>query len=136
MRPNDLAAAADLLETRLPGRIRRSVPSGEFTTYRVGGPFAVVALVGDDDTLEALAGVVGGVDVPVLLVGRGSNLLVADEGFAGIAVVLGDQFERIVVEPEAASVLAGGSASLPVLARRAAAAGVSGSPEASVAPCA
>jgi UDP-N-acetylmuramate dehydrogenase len=40
--------------------------------------------------------------------------------------VLGDEFERIVIDPEAASVLAGGSASLPVLARRAAAAGVSG----------
>jgi UDP-N-acetylmuramate dehydrogenase len=123
---SDLAAAADLLETRLPGRVRRSVPSGEFTTYRVGGPFAVVVLVGDDDTLEALAGVVRVVDAPLLVVGRGSNLLVADDGFAGVAVVLGDQFERIVVEAEAASVLAGGSASLPVLARRAAVAGVAG----------
>lgn len=123
---SDISAAADLLEARLPGRVRRSVPSGEFTTYRVGGPFAVVVLVGDDHRLEALAGVVREVDVPVLVVGRGSNLLVADDGFPGIAVVLGDQFERIVVEPEAASVLAGGSASLPVLARRAAAVGVSG----------
>ena len=62
----DLSDAADLLETRLPGRVRRSVPSGEFTTYRVGGPFAVVVLVGDDDALDALAGVVRVVDVPVL----------------------------------------------------------------------
>ena len=119
-------AAADLLEARLPGRVRRSVPSGEFTTYRVGGPFAVVVLVGDDDALDALADVVRAVDVPLLVVGRGSNLLVADAGFAGIAVVLGDQFERIVVEPETARVLAGGSAALPIVARQAAAAGVSG----------
>lgn len=122
----DLSAVAELLEARLPGRVRQSVPSGEFTTYRVGGPFAVVVLVGDDRALDALAGVVREVDVPVLVVGRGSNLLVADEGFGGVAVVLGDEFERIVIEPEAASVLAGGSASLPVVARRAAAAGVSG----------
>jgi UDP-N-acetylmuramate dehydrogenase len=122
----DLSAAAELLDARLPGRVRRSVPSGEFTTYRVGGPFAVVVLVGDDAALDALAAVVREVDVPVLVVGRGSNLLVADEGFRGVAVVLGDEFERIVIEPEAASVLAGGSASLPVVARRAAAAGVSG----------
>ena len=123
---SDLAAVADLLEARLPGRVRRAVPSGEFTTYRVGGPFAVVALVGDDDALAAIAGVVQAVDVPVLVVGRGSNLLVADAGFDGVAVVLGDEFERIVIDGEAATVLAGGSASLPVLARRAAAAGVSG----------
>jgi UDP-N-acetylenolpyruvoylglucosamine reductase len=123
---SDLSAAADLLEARLPGRVRRLVPSGEFTTYRVGGPFAVVALIGDDAALDALAEVVCRVDVPVLVVGRGSNLLVADQGFAGVAVVLGDQFERVVVDTDTASVLAGGSASLPVLARRAAAVGVSG----------
>jgi UDP-N-acetylmuramate dehydrogenase len=121
-----LSAAADLLETRLPGRVQRAVPSGSFTTYRVGGPFAVVALIGDDAALDALADVVRGVDVPVLVVGRGSNLLVGDGGFDGVAVVLGDQFERIVVDTETASVLAGGAASLPVVARRAAAAGVSG----------
>jgi UDP-N-acetylmuramate dehydrogenase len=121
-----VSAAADLLEARVPGRVRRAVPSGEFATYRVGGPLAVVVLVGDDTALDAVSGVLQVVDVPVLVIGRGSNLLVADGGFAGVAVVLGDEFERIVVAPEAASVLAGGSASLPVLARRAAAAGVSG----------
>ena len=119
-------AAAALLEARLAGRVRRSVPSGEFTTYRVGGPFSVVVLVGDDAALAAVAEVVASVDVPVLVVGRGSNLLVADAGFDGIAVVLGDEFERVVVDAAAATVLAGGSASLPVLARRSAAAGVAG----------
>ena len=123
---SDLAAAADLLDSRLPGRVRRAVPSGEFTTYRIGGPFAVVAQVGDDGALDAVASVVREFDVPVLVVGRGSNLLVADSGFDGIAVVLGDEFERIVVEPGAATVSAGGSAALPVVARQAAAAGVSG----------
>jgi UDP-N-acetylmuramate dehydrogenase len=119
-------AAAALLEARLAGRVRRSVPSGEFTTYRVGGPFAVVVLVGDDAALAAVAEVMASVDVPVLVVGRGSNLLVADAGFDGIAVVLGDEFERVVVDAAAATVLAGGSASLPVLARRSAAAGIAG----------
>ena len=119
-------AAAARLDARLPGRVRRSVPSGEFTTYRVGGPFAVVVLVGDDAALAAVAEVVSSVEVPVLVVGRGSNLLVADAGFEGIAVVLGDEFERVVVDAAAATVLAGGSASLPVLARRSAAAGVAG----------
>jgi UDP-N-acetylmuramate dehydrogenase len=123
---NAIDTAADLLEARLPGRVRRNVPSGEFTTYRVGGPLAVVVLVGNDAALEALAGVVRTLAVSVLVVGRGSNLLVADAGFAGVAVVLGDEFERVVVDPEEAVVLAGGSASLPVLARRAAAAGVGG----------
>ena len=120
--------AGDLLEARLPGRIGRAVPSGSFTTYRVGGPFAVLARIDDDAALDALSDVVRELDapVPVLVVGRGSNLLVADEGFAGVAVVLGEHFERIAVDTDHSSVLAGGSASLPVLARRAAAAGVAG----------
>jgi UDP-N-acetylmuramate dehydrogenase len=124
--PGTLERTIDRLDARLPGRVRRAPPSGEFTTYRVGGPFAAVVLVGDDAALDTLAGVVASADVPLLVVGRGSNLLVADRGFAGIAVALGDEFERIVVDAAASSVLAGGSASLPVLARRAAAAGVSG----------
>ena len=36
--------------------------------------------------------------MPVLVVGRGSNLLVADAGFAGVAVVLGDDFERVDID--------------------------------------
>lgn len=121
-----LSDAADRLEARLPGRIRRAVPSGAFTTYRVGGPFAVLARIDDDAALDTLSEIVRDLAVPVLVVGRGSNLLIADDGFAGIAVVLGDHFERVGVDTEQARVLAGGSASLPVLARRAAAAGVAG----------
>lgn len=123
---NPLSDTVARLEAQLPGRVRRAVPSAEFTTYRVGGPFAAVVLIDDDGALDTLASVVGAVDVPVLAVGRGSNLLIADEGFPGVAVVLDADFEQIVVDAAAASVRAGGSASLPVLARRAAAAGVSG----------
>jgi UDP-N-acetylmuramate dehydrogenase len=121
-----LERTIDDLDSRFPGRVRRAPPSGEFTTYRVGGPFAAVVVVTDDAALDALADVLAPVAVPVLVVGRGSNLLVADRGFAGIAIVLGDDFERVVVDAATASVSAGGSASLPVLARRAAAVGVSG----------
>jgi UDP-N-acetylmuramate dehydrogenase len=58
------------------------------------------------------------------VVGKGSNLLVADEGFDGVAVALGEGFGSI--EIEGASVRAGGAVALPVLARRTVAAGLSG----------
>jgi UDP-N-acetylmuramate dehydrogenase len=66
--------------------------------------------------------------VPVLVIGRGSNLLVADAGFAGVALVLAGEFEQLDIDRGDADVLirAGGAVALPVLARRTAAAGVAG----------
>ena len=66
--------------------------------------------------------------LPVLVVGRGSNLLVADAGFGGIAVSIAELTD-VAGEPEVgadAVVRAGGGVVLPVLARRTAALGLSG----------
>jgi UDP-N-acetylmuramate dehydrogenase len=69
--------------------------------------------------------------VPFLCVGRGSNLLVADEGFAGVVVLLEGPLAELEVGPDPsdsgrATVVAGGGVRLPVLARQAAAAGWGG----------
>jgi UDP-N-acetylmuramate dehydrogenase len=58
------------------------------------------------------------------VVGRGSNLLVADAGFPGIAVALGEPYAGITLD--GTTVRAGGATALPVLARRTAAAGLRG----------
>ncbi len=121
-----LDSVATELAERLPGRVERAVASGRYTTYRVGGPFAVLVHAADDAALDATASVLGRATVPVLVLGRGSNLLVADAGFAGVALVLGRGFEAIAVDAPGAIVRAGGVAALPVLARQAAAAGVGG----------
>jgi len=76
--------------------------------------------------LRAVAEVLGRTEVPVLVVGRGSNLLVADAGFPGVAVSLAGELEELDIDPAQARVRAGGGVPLPVLARRAAAAGVGG----------
>jgi UDP-N-acetylmuramate dehydrogenase len=60
----------------------------------------------------------------VLVVGRGSNLLVSDAGFRGLAITLGASFADI--HPGAGGVAAGAAVSLPVLARRTAALGLRG----------
>jgi UDP-N-acetylmuramate dehydrogenase len=101
-------------------------PLGARTTYRVGGAAALLAEPADEEELLAVARAYrrAGAGVPVLVVGRGSNLLVADRGFAGLALALGPGFETITVED--LDVEAGGAASLPVLARRTAAAGLAG----------
>ncbi len=124
---NDLAAA---LEERLRGdhQVERDVGARTLTTYRVGGPLALLVRTGTEDALFALAEVLAAapVSVPVLVVGRGSNLLVAERGFAGVAVLLEDAFEHVDVDRTAGRARAGGAVALPVLARRAAAVGLGG----------
>ena len=70
--------------------------------------------VDDVAALAALAGVLRAHPVPVLVVGRGSNLLVADAG-SRVAIVLGDGFARGRAR-RGGAVGAGGEVALPVLA--------------------
>ncbi len=103
---------------------RPNVALGPLTTYRVGGPAALLVEARDEGDLELVAAAVHASGTPVLVVGRGSNLLVADSGFPGLAVVLGEGFRSIDID--GTSVRAGGGVSLPVLARKTAAAGLTG----------
>jgi UDP-N-acetylmuramate dehydrogenase len=124
--PTKIDAVAAALAARLPGRVRRAVSSAELTTYRCGGPLAVVVRAETDDDLRVVADTLQSTALPLLVVGRGSNLLVSDDGFAGIALVLAGEFEDLEVRTEDAAARAGGAVPLPVLARRTAAAGVTG----------
>ena len=115
------------LTARLPaGRVARDVPVADLTTYRLGGPVAVVARVATPADLAAVAAALATLHPPppILVVGRGSNLLVADRGVAGLGVVLTGDFETLDVDPDTCRVRAGAATPLPVLARRAAAAGL------------
>jgi UDP-N-acetylmuramate dehydrogenase len=121
---SEAAAALRDAARRLGTLAETDVPLGPLTTYRVGGPAALFARVDDDVALLAVAEVVAATGIDVLVVGKGSNLLVADAGFAGLALVLGDGFAA--VETEGTTVVAGGAAPLPVVARRSVAAGLTG----------
>jgi UDP-N-acetylmuramate dehydrogenase len=116
----------DALEQALPGAVERASSSAALTTYRCGGLLAARVVVANEDQLLRVAAIVRSGAVPVLVIGRGSNLLVAEAGFAGVALSLTGDFEQFDVDTRAAHVNAGGAVALPVLARRAAAAGVGG----------
>ena len=106
-------------------RARRQVPLGPFTTYGVGGPAALLLEVRSEADLELARQAVTAGGVPVLVVGRGSNLLVSDGGFGGLAIVPGG-LETLTVDTEARRARAEAGVLLPVLARRTAAAGLTG----------
>jgi len=120
-----LDALADALAARLgPDAVRRDVPVAEFSTYRLGGPVDLVVTVGTDAGLAGVAAALADGTTPVLVLGRGSNLLVADRGFAGLGILLTGDFETLTMGPD--HVTAGAAVPLPVVARRAAAAGLTG----------
>ena len=83
----------------LGDRARRDVPLGPLTTYRVGGVAALFVEARDEDDLRAVSGAVRAAGIATLVVGKGSNLLVADRGFPGIAVVLADAFAEVAWLP-------------------------------------
>jgi UDP-N-acetylmuramate dehydrogenase len=106
--------------------VERDVPVADLTTYHVGGPVAVLARVDSVAALGALARALAGPLPPLLVVGRGSNLLVADAGFDGLGVVLGGEFETVDLAAGPGRVHAGAAVPLPVLARRTAGVGHEG----------
>lgn len=97
--------------------VRENVPLGPMTTYKAGGPAALFVEVGSADEIRALVETGLTRDHPVLVLGRGSNLVVADAGFEGLVVKLGGGLRSAVIEED--RVTAGGAMPLPRLARQA-----------------
>jgi UDP-N-acetylmuramate dehydrogenase len=126
--PSALEALADRLRAAVGSRLRRDAPLGAMTTYRVGGVARLFVDVDDEAVLAQVAAAVAAVPdsavLPLLVVGKGSNLLVHDDGFLGLAIRLGDGFATMAIDGR--EVRAGGGVALPVLARQTAAVGLTG----------
>jgi UDP-N-acetylmuramate dehydrogenase len=118
-----LTSLADSLRRVAMGRVAASESLAPFTSLRLGGPAAVLVEPTDEDDLVRVAGVLAGHEPDLLVVGRGTNLLVSDFGFPGVVVRLGTGFEWISggegSDPPA-SIAAGGGAALPRVANFAA----------------
>ena len=91
-------------------------PLGPLTTYRVGGRAALLVRPATVADLVLVAEAADTSGLPVLVVGRGSNMLVADAGFPGIAVWIPSMGDELEVGDGV--VRAGGGMALPVVARR------------------
>jgi UDP-N-acetylmuramate dehydrogenase len=115
------------LRARLPdlrGRLIANAPMAEITWFRVGGPAQVLFTPADtEDLAYGLRGLPG--DMPVFVVGLGSNLLVRDGGIPGVVIRLGRGFGEIKVEPEY-RIRAGTAVPDVKVARAAADAGIAG----------
>jgi len=104
--------------------VEQGVALSRFTTIGTGGPAAAFARPeGVDELREALAFATAR-GLPVAVVGLGSNLLVADDGYDGLVLKLGGALARVEVRSEL--LVAGGGAPNAVALHRARAAGLGG----------
>lgn len=115
------------IRDRLPsarGRLIFDAPLSPFTWLRVGGPADVLFLPADEDDLAAFLRDLPA-DIPVTVIGVGSNLIVRDGGVEGVVIRLaGRAFAEIVVDGDVVD--AGAGALDSAVARAAANGGVAG----------
>jgi UDP-N-acetylenolpyruvoylglucosamine reductase len=110
--------------TAAPGGVERDYPLARLTTVRTGGTADWFARPGDEERLTELLAWAKEEGLAVGVVGSGSNLLVSDAGFRGLAIKLDG--ELAAIEREGDRLLCGGGARLPSAAAKAAGWGLAG----------
>jgi UDP-N-acetylmuramate dehydrogenase len=119
----DLVPELKACMPELRGRLLANQPLGEFTWFRVGGPAQVFFMPEDENDLAYLLRNLS-TEIPVTVIGAGSNLIVRDGGVPGVVIRLGRGFNDVRIEEHRVTA---GTAMLDVMVARAAqAAGVAG----------
>lgn len=122
-------SALDVLLERLDGeavslRLERNYSMARRTTLRVGGCAAVFCEVDSAAALAKVQEVCRVLHVPLVMLGRGANVLVPDEGLAGVVCRLSGDFETVVFD--GAEVTAGAAVTLAQVAKQAVRRGLGG----------
>jgi len=105
-------------------KIEEGVALGRYTTFGSGGPARGFVRARSEEDVTAALVWASERDLPVLPLGFGSNLLVADEGVEALALRLEGELASVAIEGE--KMIAGGGAADALCARQAQAAGLSG----------
>jgi UDP-N-acetylmuramate dehydrogenase len=108
----------------------KSVKPGELmknhTTFKIGGPCIALAEPENSDELRAVIGVCKNYSIPYFVLGRGSNLLVSDNGYRGVMIKPGKSFQEICFDEETNTITAGCGVTLAALAAFACERGIAG----------
>lgn len=108
--------------------MRDNEPLSAHTTFRIGGPARYYLVPETADEIREGMAFAKEKNLPYLVIGRGSNLLFPDEGYAGVIIEVGKGMEQIDVEvgTESGTIRAQAGVSLGVLAAAAARESLSG----------
>lgn len=77
------------------GRILFDVPMKDYTSFKIGGNADVMAFPGDEGDLADVIRFASLKGFPVFVLGRGTNLLVRDNGIRGVVINLSDGFKEV-----------------------------------------
>jgi len=119
----DIAPELKANAPKLRGRLLANQSLAELTWFRVGGPAQMLFMPEDEPDLAYFLGTLAA-DIPVTVVGLGSNLIVRDGGVAGVVVRLGRGFNDVTVN--GTRVVAGTAVPDVKVARSAQEAGIAG----------
>jgi UDP-N-acetylmuramate dehydrogenase len=108
-----LARAEVILRAACSDRVRAGFVLAPLTTFRIGGPAALFLEPGSEEDLLAASTAVRETGIPFLILGKGSNVLVGDLGFAGLVLRLGRGFRWSALDGD--RLAAGGAMPLPAL---------------------
>ena len=89
------------------------------TSYRIGGKADLFVTCHSYHSLRRTIEVLARERVPWVIIGKGSNLLVADEGYRGAVITLGSEFSRFVLGEDGRTITVGAGAILARLVNEA-----------------
>lgn len=99
-------------------------PMSRHTSFRIGGPADMMAMPKNEAELSNLLQKAAANNIPVALIGNGSNLLVRDKGIRGLVIKLGNMLNEILVDGN--KITFGSGVSLALASRKAAENSLSG----------
>ena len=89
------------LENFLPAEnIHIKEPMSKHTTFRIGGAADCFLQIENAEQLKNIQGYLQQLELPYFVLGNGSNLLVSDEGLAGVVLEIADKMSEVRVEGE------------------------------------
>ena len=114
------------LRSTFGDRLQENVPLSGYTAARIGGPADAMVFVRSADELAHAAEKLWKMDVPFLLLGGGSNVLVSDKGVRGVVIINRARLVKFALQAEPPSVHAESGVTPNDIAQRAARLGLAG----------
>ena len=86
--------------------IQNNILLAPYTTFKIGGPARYFVSVSSEEELKSAAEWAKKNNLPILILGGGSNVLISDKGFNGLVIKIQDsrfKIQKLFAEPECRS---------------------------------